>query len=117
MPKTKTIFDVAQAEAEKRVEQAVIEGATVLSLAHLAIECLPLSLGRLISLIRLDLSGCEQLQDLQPLASLTSLQSLDLSSCEQLQDLQPLAALTSLQVLNFLGCLLDCSPATEPISS
>jgi internalin A len=57
----------------------------------------------------LDLSQCEQLSDLAPLAGLTKLQSLNLSGCEQLSDLSPLAGLTSLQSL-YLG---ECTQARK----
>jgi Leucine Rich repeats (2 copies) len=61
----------------------------------LLVRQLPRELERLTSLQSLDISYCEQLADLKPLAKLSALQSLNFSFCGQLSDLSPLAKLTS----------------------
>jgi Leucine-rich repeat (LRR) protein len=72
----------------------------------------------LTELRRLDLTACEQLQELQPLAGLRALESLNLSGCEQLQDLQSLTGLARLKQLNiYEGSQLDCSPGAQPLAS
>ena len=60
----------------------------------------------------MNLSGCESLSDLSPLAVLTNLSTLNLSDCESLSDLIPLADLTNLSTLNLFYCasLSDLSP-------
>src|SRR5437660_837366 len=108
------------AEALRRIQEAEATGATALDLGHLAsLRQLPRELGRLTFLQDLNLSGCEQLRDLGPLAGLTSLHTLCLSRCVRLSDdLAPLAGLpigrlgrlaklTSLQELN-LANLAGC---------
>ena len=81
----------ANAKALHRIREAKKTGALELVLSGLALNRLPRKLGHFISLQTLDLSHCEQLSDLSPLAGLTSLQRLDLSWCGQLSDLSPLA--------------------------
>jgi hypothetical protein len=61
-------------------------------------------LERVTSLQSLNLSWCEHLSNLSPLASLTSLQSINLGGYRQLSDLSPLAGLISLQELNLSIC-------------
>ena len=52
----------------------------------------------------LDLSGCEELDDMRFASSLVKLWTLDLSDCsERLVDVSPLSSLTSLHML-YLGC-------------
>src|SRR4051812_25446986 len=92
--------DTANKEALQRIRQAQEVAAIELSLADWALECLPEELGNPTVLQSLDLSGCVQLQHLQPLAGLTALQSLNLRACWHVQHLQPLAGLTALQSLN-----------------
>jgi len=72
-------------------------------------------LASLTSLTSLNLRECEQISDLSPLASLTSLTSLDLSSCQQVRDLSPLASLTSLTSLDLSRCwqVRDLSPLAK----
>jgi hypothetical protein len=48
--------------------------------------------------------GCQQLQQLPPLVTLTALQALKLWSCFQLQKLPPLATLTALRKLQLFKC-------------
>jgi len=60
-------------------------------------------LASLTALQTLRLSRCRQLSELTPLASLSALQTLDLSSCGQLSNLTPLASLSALQTLNLSG--------------
>jgi Leucine-rich repeat (LRR) protein len=96
----KTVFDRALAEARELIERTRLSGSTSLSFASLAISELPSELAFLTDLTDLDLSGCRELTDLQPLAALPGLQSLNVAECDQVQDLQPLVALTSLQSLN-----------------
>src|SRR5205823_1004404 len=55
------------------------------------------------NLTSLNLSGCSQVSDLSPLASLTQLTSLDLSSCSRLSDLS-LTGLKQLILLNLSHC-------------
>ena len=76
---------------------------------------LPPELGRLSSLRSLDLSGCWEISDLQPLAGLTSLQSLNLTDCRQISDLQLLAGLNWLQSLNLAKCwqISDLQPLAK----
>jgi internalin A len=105
--------DEAYEEALLRIRHAQETGAVELDLSGLqALNRLPPELERFGSVQSLDLSLCEQLNDLSPLAGLTSLYTLDLSGCEQLNDLSPLAGLTSLQSLNLSWCnqLRDLSP-------
>jgi hypothetical protein len=52
----------------------------------------------------LDLYGCERLEDLSPLATLTRLQALDMPFCPRVKDLTPLAGLASLKRLNLQSC-------------
>jgi predicted nucleotidyltransferase len=101
----------AYEEALRRIREAEENGAVELGLG-LELNRLPPELECLTSLQSLDLSWCEQLSDLSPLASLTSLQTLDLSWCKQLNDLSPLAGLTSLQSLDLHSCkqLSDLTP-------
>ena len=69
-------------------------------------------------LLELELSSCEELDDVGFVSSLVRLRTLDLSDCsEQLVDVSPLSSLTSLNAL-YLGCdvyghysqLVDVSP-------
>ena len=71
-----------------------------------------LACDRTMTLRSLDLSYCEKLSDLGPLASLTQLTSLNLWSCDELSDLGPLASLTQLTSLNLSRCekLNDLGP-------
>lgn len=70
-----TSEEEAYAEILRRIREAKETGAVVLILGELsALNRLPRELGRLTSLETLDLSHCEQLSDLSPLAGLTSLQ-------------------------------------------
>ena len=98
-----------------KVRQAIQAGATKLSLAGLPLARLPEELSKATTLRTLDLSGCMQLQDLQPLAKLTALRSLNLSGCEKLQDLQPLVKLSALRSLILRGCekLQDLQPLVK----
>lgn len=111
-----TVFDRALAEARELIDRARLCGATSLSFASLAIVELPSELACLTDLTDLDLSGCRELTDLQPLAALTGLQSLDLTGCDQVQDLQPLAALRSLRTAWLMGVKVDCSPGALPLA-
>jgi len=52
----------------------------------------------------INVSWCDQISDLTPLAHVTSLQSLDVSWCTQISDLTRLAHLSSLQSLHLRGC-------------
>src|SRR5271166_3376655 len=99
-------------EARRRIHEAEKTGALELDLSGLQmLNRLPPELKRLTSLQSLNLSGCEQLSDLSPLASLASLQELGLFGCDQLSDLSPLASLTSLQELGLSGWgIHDFSP-------
>ena len=60
-------------------------------------------------LTSLDLSECEDLVDVAPLASLTALTSLDLHDCSSLVGVAPLASLTALTSLdlNSIGVALN----------
>jgi hypothetical protein len=60
-------------------------------------------LGHPHSTERLDVSKCQQLQQLPPLATLSALQTLHLSGC-LLQQLPPLDDLTALGTLELLEC-------------
>jgi Leucine-rich repeat (LRR) protein len=73
---------------------------------------LPLELAWLGSLQSLDLSNCDQLSDLSPLAGLASLHILYLIGCTQVSDISPLAGLPNLRKLSFFCCqqLSDLSP-------
>jgi NACHT domain/Leucine Rich repeats (2 copies)/Leucine Rich repeat len=64
------------------------------------------------SLTTLNLSGCQQVSNLTPLAHLIHLTSLNLSGCQQVSDLSPLAHLIHLTSLNLFGCqqVNDLSP-------
>jgi internalin A len=85
-------------EALDRIREAGSTGAIELDLSGLAWDRLPQELGQSTSIQGLNLSRCEQLTDLSPLAGLASLQTLELYGC-RLTDLSPLAGLTSLQTL------------------
>ncbi len=74
----KTVFDRALAEAREFIDRARLSASTSLSFASLAISELPSELAFLTDLTDLDLSGCRELTDLQPLAALPGLQSLNL---------------------------------------
>ena len=58
----------------------------------------------LTSLQSLNLSDCNRIRDLEPVAGLTSLQSLNLFDCTQISDLGAVAGLTSLISLNLTLC-------------
>ncbi len=61
-------------------------------------------LAGLITLTSLNLRCCEQVSDLHALSGLVAIESLDLFCCEQVADLQPLSGLTSLRSLNLHCC-------------
>jgi Leucine-rich repeat (LRR) protein len=63
-------------------------------------------------LTSLNLSDCENISDLSPLASLTQLTSLNLARCTRISDLSPLARLTQLTSLDLTRCtrISDLSP-------
>jgi Leucine-rich repeat (LRR) protein len=105
-------MSIGAEEAERRVAQALEEGSAKLSLADLAIECLPPGVGKLTGLTFFDLNGCRELRDIRFVDGLGNLHSIELSRCAQMQDLTPLAALTNLQSLNLGGCkqLQDLTP-------
>ena len=85
----------------KYILSQIFHNRTSLSRNDLNMEYLPSLNGfqYFTSLTSLDLSSCQQVRDLSPLASLTSLTSLDLSRCWQVRDLSPLAKLSNLQSL------------------
>ena len=99
-------------EALRRIALAGERRDTELSLAGLDLERLPEEFNDLIALQSLDLTRCDRLQNLQPLAKLATLRNLHLNGCWQLQDLQPLAGLTALQNLSLSWCrqLQDLQP-------
>ena len=93
----------AYEEALRRIREAEKTGAIELDLRLSDLIRLPPDLKRLTSLQSLKLERCRRLSgDLTSLACLTFLQTLDLSYCEQISDLSPLAGLMSLQRL-YLG--------------
>jgi hypothetical protein len=76
------------AEALRRIQEAEQTRAAQLDLRELRfLPRLPPELECLSSLQTLNLSGCDQLSDLSPLAALSSLQTLNLAWCKQLSDL------------------------------
>ncbi len=52
----------------------------------------------------LDLSGCEQLSELEPLVELSNLKWLSLSGCKQVSNLTALAGLSNLTILSLENC-------------
>ena len=59
---------------------------------------------KLTQLTSLNLDGCEEITDLEPLADMTQLTSLNLYECSEITNLAPLAKLTQLTSLNLEGC-------------
>jgi internalin A len=115
----------AYAEALRRIRVAERTGALELDLSgweegsyteFATLTRLPQELERLTSLQSLNLSWCDRISDLSPLASLTALQSLSLSGCDNLSDIGPLASLASLHSLNLGLCQqlsVDLSPLAD----
>jgi Leucine-rich repeat (LRR) protein len=73
-----TLEEEANEKALRRIRDAKEVGALELDLSELPFSRLPRELEQLTPLQDLNLSGCEQLNDLSPLTGLTSLRSLDL---------------------------------------
>ncbi|MCB1189978.1 MAG: hypothetical protein KDK90_06075 [Leptospiraceae bacterium] len=61
------------------------------------------------------MSGCKNLTDLSPIASLTNLENLDLGNCDKLTDINLIASLTNLTNLRLGNCqnLLEIDSLTE----
>jgi Leucine-rich repeat (LRR) protein len=101
---------IADIEAEKlSVNEAVATAGVSFSTKKLDLSCcqqlqqLP-ALDNPASLQTLVLNRCEQLQHLPSLDTLTSLKMLDISSCRQLRRLPPLNRLTALQERDVRSC-------------
>lgn len=110
-------------EVDFRVDDADLRGLstmagvpqfTELSLDGCAVTDLT-SLRELTQLKRLELTSCELLTELKPLAKLKGLEELDLSFCGSLEDLAALSELTSLAVLHLVRCteVTDLGPLTR----
>ena len=102
------INDVGLAAYAKNCGEADIASLPV-TIVGLSVEqwrgkSTPTGLQVLPSLTSLDLSDCESLRDLNPIANSTQLTNLNLSSCESLTDLSPTANLTQLTSLNLSSC-------------
>ena len=102
------INDVGLAAYAKNCGEADIASLPV-TIVGLSVEqwrgkSTPTGLQVLPSLTSLDLSDCESLRDLNPIANSTQLTNLNLSSCESLTDLSPIANLTQLTSLDLYSC-------------
>ena len=64
---------------------------------------LALAVAWTLQLVELDLSGCDQITDLAPLASLRMLSTLRLSGCIGVTDLSPISGLRALETLDLSG--------------
>ena len=64
--------------------------------------------GRLLRLVKLNLSGCVKVSNLTPLSGLTDLANLNLSGCQGVNDVDPLSKLAGTLVgLNLSGTKID----------
>ncbi len=66
------------------------------------------------SIVHLQLYNCQNLENLEPLQSLTNLKSLSLSGCQNLTDLKALQYLTKLQSISLDGCKITFPEITLP---
>ena len=73
-----------------------------LRLGHTAVGRDVSFLARLPALERLDLSGCEQVEDLSPLSGCTSLVELNLCGCDGVTSVAPLLTCTGLTQLKLM---------------
>jgi internalin A len=108
-----TLEEGAYEEALRRIRKAEKTEAVELDLSGLAtLNRLPPQLAQVVSLQKLNLSGCERLSDSTPLVRLAGLQTLDLSGCWHLSEFSPLASLAGLQTLDLSDCghLSDLTP-------
>ena len=119
----------ASSESLKEVTTAYVDGAAVHTGAAFLLPSLKILAcdpeitqadleklcARFPSLVGLDISECNKVTHLRPLAHLSQLKVLAISQCENVEDLEPLAGLTALVNLRARGCtgILELEPLSN----
>ena len=119
----------ASSESLKEVTTAYVDGAAVHTGAAFLLPSLKILAcdpeitqadleklcARFPSLVGLDISECNKVTHLRPLAHLSQLKVLAISQCENVEDLGPLAGLTALVNLRARGCtgILELEPLSN----